>query len=109
MIAQHVGHEAVGVEMIRDLDGEVQAFRERRRGLLRAALVARVDRVDARDDVDVLQEVGEQLGALPAALVQRRIVVRPAIAVSVSAWRTKITVVLGRCSKKYARPSATIV
>ena len=61
--------------MIRDLDGKVQAFRERRRRLLRAALVARVDRVDTGDDIDVLQEIGEQLGALPAAGVQRRIVV----------------------------------
>ena len=70
------GRDVLDVAVIGNLDREVQTLRERRRRLLRAARLARVDGIHAGDDVDVLHEVGEQLGALPSARVQRRIVGR---------------------------------
>ncbi len=47
---------------------------ERRRGLLRALVVADEDLVDAGDHVHVLQKIREHLGALSATLAERRIV-----------------------------------
>ena len=92
---------------IRDLDLFAQPSRERRGRLLRALLLARENRIDARDHVHVLQKVREPLRPLAAARVERRIGSRSTPGTSVSACRTKIIVVVAWSSKNHARPSAT--
>src|SRR5262245_4830851 len=63
-VAEDPPHEPVDVVRIVDVELLAEPRRERLRGLLRALGDRRIDRVDARADVDVGQELREQLGAL---------------------------------------------
>ena len=54
-------------------DVETESFGKRRRGFLCSTGFARVDRIDARDDVDVLEKVRQHFGARATAGIERRV------------------------------------
>ena len=76
VFAEHLGHEGNDFVRIPGRYIEFEAFGHGGGGFLGSAVVAGVDGVDAGDDVDVLDDVGKQFGALLAEAAEGRIVAK---------------------------------
>ena len=73
VLPENLRHERYDLVGIPDRNVEVETFGHSGGGLLGSAVIAGVDRIDPRNDVEVLDDIGKQFGSLAAKAVQRRV------------------------------------